>query len=162
MVVGKENYVKFSFDFGNLVLFNSITFWVNIECMKFRTELKSSKILSFLLLCMNSVKVSTDEKFFKVLLKCGRHREMRQQVDTHTNIDFLVGSLSNATALETELRQQRYIYTYTHIHLHYFASFLKPKSTSIDGPAQVSLQYPPLICEKNKYFLTCDPGYFME
>ena len=70
---------------------------------------------------MNSVKVSNDEKFFKVLLKCGRHREMRQQVDTHTNIDFLVGSFSDVTALETELRQQRYI----HIHTYTFALLCK-------------------------------------
>lgn len=160
VIAGKEKDVKFLFDFGNLVLFNSITPWVNIEHMKFATELKSSR--NFLLLCMNSIRVSNGEKFFKVLLKCGRQREMRQQIDTHVNTDSFAGSLSNVMALGAELKQQRYIYTYTHTRWRYFTSSLKPKPTSIDGPAQVRLQYASLIWKKNEYFLTCDPGYFTE
>jgi len=89
----------------------------HIAHVKLGTELNSSRILSFLLLCVNSVKVSNDENFFKVLLKCGRQKEARQQMDTHINIDFFVGSLGNVMALETELRWQRYIYIHTHIHV---------------------------------------------
>lgn len=44
---------------------------------------------------------------------------------------------------------------------HDFASFLKPKSTSTDGPHRSACNTHQ-ICKKNSYFLTYDYGCFTE